>query len=504
MRLRSDGAFIAAAVLAFVVTRIASFQPYLGTLDATNFALALREFDPARYQPHFPGYPVYVAAARGLYELGMPAPSALELPAVGVGALATIALFVALRRWLGAPRAKLTVLAWIAAPGLWLAAGQPTSDGLGLAWYTLAVALLGARWPKPDTPSSKQLWLGVGIGALLGLGLGVRLSYFPIVISAWLLAFAAPGRRLAVGVGLGVALGVALWIVPMTLVLGPREMIDLGVHAATGHFTTWGGAISAEGAPTSLERARLFGWSFVSHGLGATTTVAGGIVALVLLVAIGGAALGRAPSNPGRRSVLGFVAALALPYLLWMALGQNPEKPRHVLPLLALALPLVGACMPGFEAKESRGRALAFTLTIAWVLSMLWIGTDRLGVAKHHSTPSFQIVQHVATYEEPEGLVLYGGEEVRLFAYYAPWFRAKRARDVGDVLADLEGGLRPRRILVTSKVAGLPNPERDPAGDLTSLGTFLRDPMVDPHYAHIELYALNVERARAVLRDRAP
>src|SRR5687767_2046271 len=46
---------------ALVVSRWALAPRYLITFDAINFALAVREFNPALHQPQPPGYPLFVA-----------------------------------------------------------------------------------------------------------------------------------------------------------------------------------------------------------------------------------------------------------------------------------------------------------------------------------------------------------------------------------------------------------------------------------------------------------
>ena len=38
--------------------------------DGVNFALGLRDFDPLLEQPHFPGYPVYIALCRLFAQAG--------------------------------------------------------------------------------------------------------------------------------------------------------------------------------------------------------------------------------------------------------------------------------------------------------------------------------------------------------------------------------------------------------------------------------------------------
>ena len=60
-RALTAAAVCAAAVLA---TRLPFLASSLDDIDAVNFALAVGDFDPARHQPHPPGYAVYVLLAK--------------------------------------------------------------------------------------------------------------------------------------------------------------------------------------------------------------------------------------------------------------------------------------------------------------------------------------------------------------------------------------------------------------------------------------------------------
>ena len=50
----------------FLVAHLALLPRTLDDIDSINFALGLRDFDPARHQPHPPGSPVYIAFGRAL------------------------------------------------------------------------------------------------------------------------------------------------------------------------------------------------------------------------------------------------------------------------------------------------------------------------------------------------------------------------------------------------------------------------------------------------------
>ena len=50
----------------FLALHLPFLPPSLEDLDSINFALGVRDFDVARHQPHPPGYPVFIAAAKAV------------------------------------------------------------------------------------------------------------------------------------------------------------------------------------------------------------------------------------------------------------------------------------------------------------------------------------------------------------------------------------------------------------------------------------------------------
>src|SRR5688572_10786704 len=66
----SDPRRVAYAVAAaFLAAHVSFIAPSLEDIDSINFALGLRDFDPAKHQPHPPGSPVYIAFGRALLPL---------------------------------------------------------------------------------------------------------------------------------------------------------------------------------------------------------------------------------------------------------------------------------------------------------------------------------------------------------------------------------------------------------------------------------------------------
>ncbi|HEX8951014.1 MAG TPA: hypothetical protein VF945_04175, partial [Polyangia bacterium] len=97
---------LAAAVVAVAVLRFATRGDAADSWDALGFVRAVHDFDLAAFQPHFPGYPVYVALCK-----------LARAPAL-VSAIASAATALALWRLAGGGRAGWIALAlWAAALG---------------------------------------------------------------------------------------------------------------------------------------------------------------------------------------------------------------------------------------------------------------------------------------------------------------------------------------------------------------------------------------------------
>src|SRR6185503_9921723 len=63
---RGIGSWALVLSAAYLAAHLPSLAPSLEDIDSINFALGLRDFDPARHQPHPPGSPVYIALGRAL------------------------------------------------------------------------------------------------------------------------------------------------------------------------------------------------------------------------------------------------------------------------------------------------------------------------------------------------------------------------------------------------------------------------------------------------------
>src|SRR5262245_52632167 len=119
--LRSSPWPVAGIAAAYLVAHLPSLAPSLEDYDSINFALGLRDFDPARHQPHPPGSPVYIALGRALLaiiSLIWPSLTESEVEALTLAlwsAVAGVVALVALAHILAAVSSRRSEAVWTTA-----------------------------------------------------------------------------------------------------------------------------------------------------------------------------------------------------------------------------------------------------------------------------------------------------------------------------------------------------------------------------------------------------
>jgi hypothetical protein len=457
--------------IALVLSRWAVRPPVADDYDSANFLLGMARYDLARFQPQFPGYPVYVAIGAALHRLGLStlaAATGISSVAAGVSGLG----LAILAERLGGLRAAQVVLALQLVAWLpWLLGSGALSDGLGVSLAIASFALLLARTPRP-------FWSG----AVGGLTLGVRLSYWPLMLSLAALAFLrrrqAPAHRgprdrstsPACGGGSrrgrrwrylfrrhtggdelaallsGFAIGLLLWLVPFIWVVGPGNLVHLGQVHLTGHFNQWGGTIVTK--PHLGARFWAFLQDLAYDGLAPSPWA---FPALAGAAGLQGAwlrfrrpeALGRLPWRP--------LALVLAPYALWAFFAQNVlEQPRHVLPLLEGLLLFLGLFL-----ADNWFLAAAIIALMAAVSLPLALERRRLPPA------AAQAASWVATHEPVGNTMVAGTRSARFFREAAdragspgqPAFQVREDAWLSGLLGELARVDRlPGVLLITSEV----------------------------------------------------
>src|SRR6266545_4917354 len=157
---------LAVATAVVLSSRVLFLPPTLEDIDSVNFALALRDYNPALHQPHPPGFPVYVAVARVVNTVVPDPLRALCLLSAVAQAALVLPLFLLFRR-LGesAGRAAAATVLVLANPILWFNGARPMSDSLGLLLVTVSQVLLlnGPQSPRALVAGSAASALAAGV-----------------------------------------------------------------------------------------------------------------------------------------------------------------------------------------------------------------------------------------------------------------------------------------------------------------------------------------------------
>ena len=238
-------------------SRIPFRARFLPTWDAVQFALALREFDVVKHQPHPPGYILFVVAARALAWVLHDAAASLTWLAIGASALTVFLVYRLAFSLYGRPTALVAAVGLAASPLFWFYGVVGLSYTAEAALATLVVSLVW-RMRAGGTRAA------AGAALALGLAGGVRQSLLAVLAPLWLgMARAALGRwRAVIRPGLVLLLATVGWLGPMVWASGgvprylgaTRELFESTVRGTSlvGPPGTWLGNLVALGEATIL------------------------------------------------------------------------------------------------------------------------------------------------------------------------------------------------------------------------------------------------------------
>jgi hypothetical protein len=340
----------------FLLLHAWSLPASLDDLDSMNFAMGVRHFDVARHQPHPPGYPLYIAAAKSIHALVRDEATLLGLLSAVSGALGLLSLVLLFSRidpaW-PAPWPLVAALTTATCPLYWLTATRPLSDVPGLAasiavqGFVLAAASDGAL---------------VGASFLAALATGIRSQaawlIWPLLALALLQHRTARRRRFLLQAGAAFAGGGLLWAVPLVIVSGGpsaywRALFAQGAEDLSGIEMLWT-------RPTPREAVRALYFAFVAPW-GSWVLAAG-----VLVFAATGAWL---LYRRARGAWLPLAVAFG-PYFIFDVLFQETFTSRYALPLVPPVAYLATraiAVLPRPAAIAAAVAGAGFATSISWL-----------------------------------------------------------------------------------------------------------------------------------------
>jgi hypothetical protein len=493
------------ALAAYGALLFLASPPWPDDWDGVGFVLAVRSFDLAKFVPHPPGYPVYIALLRLADVFARDPARACAAVAAGSGML-TVGFL-----WDAARRIRDSTVAWMVAT---IVAALPmvsrACSGVGSEAPALACAAaclwglaLGAGaegvaidpLARSGAGASRCLGAAAAVGLGAGLGLGVRLSWAP-----WFLAAVVTAPRGVPARAAGIAaFAVALWAVPLVAIVGASRAADLFFAHALGHAEVWGGTLATE--PGVVRLVWLARDIFVD-GFGVGADPLGVALAVVLCAA---AALGisgaRASSfasqrlapvaNGSVRRGLSSRVRLALllngPYLLWILVGQNLRaQPRHALPLVVCA----AGGLAFLAARSRRAAAVGLALAACMTFRSVLDAVARRTIAP----PGAQLLELAHRSASPGRVAVFGVSSVRFFeleGYRVPPASGRAnpggqppepppqgyaASSLGDVQLTLSNLPRlPQHVWITGEVAR----EGQPRWPLVRIATLCRPARLD-------------------------
>ncbi len=212
---RYDYAFAAALSVVTVLSRLPYRARMLYNWDAVQFALALREYDIVKHQPHPPGYILYVLLGRIVNAWLADPTAAYVVLAVIFSGLTTFAVYLLARIVYGRATALASATLLAVSPLFWFYG----SVGLSYAGEALAATVVAYFAFRALEGSETDAWLAAGY---LGLAGGLRQSILLLLFPLWLVAVVLGVRRVRVVVIGVLILGVAVltWFVPMVWLTG--------------------------------------------------------------------------------------------------------------------------------------------------------------------------------------------------------------------------------------------------------------------------------------------
>jgi 4-amino-4-deoxy-L-arabinose transferase-like glycosyltransferase len=223
-------------VFAVAWTRWLFRSHYLYDLDSVNFALGMRRFDPVMYQPHPPGYFLYIYLGR-LVNVFLHDPNA-ALVAISIAAScgAAALIYSLTYDWFSPKAATFAGLIFLFSPLVWF------HGTVALIYMVEAFlsALLGLLcW---------RIYIGretfvFPAALVLGLGTGVRQSFFLFLAPLFLFSLSRVPRKRAAAALLVLLAALLAWFVPMVEASGGlsaylSSLLSLWLRQG-GHNTVW-------------------------------------------------------------------------------------------------------------------------------------------------------------------------------------------------------------------------------------------------------------------------
>jgi hypothetical protein len=415
------------AALCFVGLHALTVPRTLLDEDAVNLAMGVESYNIARYAPHPPGYPVYIALGkvstaavtwlRPDWPRDRRAAAGLAWLSILSGALGIFA-FAWLWCVLGVPSrwAALAAIATAAAPLYWFTAARPLTDIPGLvAAVAIQAAFIQGLRRFPERAALPACWIGASLATGLAIGLRSQTMWLTLPLLAFVLAGVLRHRRWTHGLALaGAALaGVLVWLIP--------------VVQNTGGFAEYRSLVVGQGRHDVQGVAMLAtqpSWVLLKDDLAQTFLAPWRLTAVPWLV-VAAAAAGLVRVGDGSRRALTLLAVAVLPYLTFHLLFHEVETIRYALPTVSVVAGLAVISL-AYLGRYAGGVA-AVAAVVAGVAAIHPVTATYASGA-----PVYQVINEI------RAAMTLSDEQPRLEAHHRAWWATSRALDWNRPYWDVE------------------------------------------------------------------
>ncbi len=325
-----------------VLSRIATSIFYIEDIDSLRFALSLHEFNVAKMQPHFPGYPIFIIFAKVFYFIT----NSMGITFSIIGGLSLFVLIIFTLKLFQIELNSISGLLCTAFlffnPLFWLMSNRYMPDLMGLS-----ISIVSLYFLIFNRNAIRFLIIGFFLAGIL---CGTRLSYLPLLILPMLHAFYKQNDKYIIF--LSFSIGCLIWLIPFVWITGWEKLYAVALKQTTGHFNDFGGTVITDG----IWHHRIFNMirSLWADGLGgywlgrSWQTL---FLSAPMLYFFYHTFISFKNKNLNQKHVL-IISSLFI-YIVWVFFFQNIiHKSRHILPLIGFCIILLNIGMTEVRYKN--------------------------------------------------------------------------------------------------------------------------------------------------------
>jgi 4-amino-4-deoxy-L-arabinose transferase-like glycosyltransferase len=206
----------------FLLLYISSLSTSLDDEDSIHFALGLEDFNVTKYQPHPPGFPVYMSIGIAVNSFLQNGLLSLTLMSALFGAGSFLVFYTIVREMFDMNVAILSSVIMAVTPLFWLNSIKAMSDIMGLFFILISMLFIYKHIKHSYSP---HLYIGA---VLAGISIGVRMHSGLILIP--ILVYAMIKRndmKTCLKTVFIFIMALLVWLIPLLIVTGAPEYISV-------------------------------------------------------------------------------------------------------------------------------------------------------------------------------------------------------------------------------------------------------------------------------------